>query len=307
MMRKSFVTAAATAIAAASQLPLVGKTAPSVDPSTTARFDSLQQIDAGELSVAYADLGPRNGKPVILLHGWPYDIHSYGEVAIRLVSRGYRVVVPYLRGFGPTRFLSRDTFRNGEQAAFAFDTIALMDALRIDRAIVGGFDWGSRSADIMAALWPDRCAGLVSVSGYLITNLAANSEPLPPKAELGWWYQYYFSTERGRSGYEKYRHDFNKLIWRTASPTWNFADATYEQTALAFDNPDHVDIVIHNYRWRLGLAKGDPKLEPAEEQLQQTPVIRIPAITIASDFVGSYVPPELVVASCTPMSRACGN
>ena len=250
-------------------------------------FDSVKQIDAGVLSVGYAEAGAPDGPPVILLHGWPYDIHSYVDVAPLLGSAGYRVIVPYLRGYGPTRFLSGETVRNGAQAVFAFDTIALMDALKIDKAIVGGFDWGGRAADIMAVLWPERCKALVSVSGYQIINLPATQRPLSPKAELGWWYMYYFCTERGRLGYSANRHDFNKLVWQLASPKWGFDDATYDRTASAFDNPDHVEIVIHNYRWRLGLAKGDPQYDDPAAKLQQTPTISVPTITIGSDFDGA--------------------
>lgn len=282
MVRKSFVAGAAMAIAGATGIRMAQAT-PS---ASSVAFGPLCQINAGELNIGYVDIGPRSGEAVVLLHGWPYDIHSYAEVAPLLASRGYRVVVPYLRGYGTTRFLARDAFHNAEQITFANDVIALMDALKIDRAIVGGFDWGSRTANIVAALWPQRIHGMVSVSGYLITNLAANKKALPPKAELGWWYQYYFATERGRLGYAENRHDFNKLIWQQASPTWKFSDATYERTARAFDNPAHVDIVIQNYRWRLGLAKGDPKWASAEEKLQQNLVITTPTITIASDFDG---------------------
>ena len=246
----------------------------------------LKQIDAGVLNVGYVEAGPATGTPVILLHGWPYDIHSYEEVVPLLAAKGYRVIVPYLRGYGSTRFLSAETFRNAQQAAVALDVIKLMDALGIKQAIVGGFDWGSRTADILAALWPERCKGLVAVSGYLITNVDAQKKPLPPAAELGWWYQYYFATDRGRLGYSQNRHDFDKLIWKLASPTWNFDDATYARSAASFDNPDHVDIVIHNYRWRLGLAKGEPQYDALEQKLAARPPITVPAITIASDFDG---------------------
>ncbi len=256
-------------------------------PGANTSFTSLKQVDAGLLSVGYAEAGPSGGPAVILLHGWPYDIHSYVEVAPLLASAGYRVIVPYLRGYGTTRFLASDTFRNAQQSAVAVDIVALMDALHIERAIVAGFDWGARTGDIIAALWPERCKALVVVSGYLITNLEANMQPLPPQAELGWWYQYYFATERGRAGYERYRHDFNKLIWKSASPKWNFDDATYERTATSFDNPDHVAIVIHNYRWRLGLAKGEPRYDDLERKLFQGPVITVPTITIGSDFDGA--------------------
>jgi pimeloyl-ACP methyl ester carboxylesterase len=249
-------------------------------------FGPLRQIDAGLLNVGYVDTGPAEGPVVVLLHGWPYDIHSYVEVSPGLAEAGYRVIVPYLRGFGTTRFLSDETLRNGEQAVLAVDVIALMDALEIERATVAGFDWGARTADIVAALWPERCTGLVSVSGYLIVNLEANRQPLPPRAELGWWYQYYFSTERGRIGYSKNRREFNKLIWQIASPKWDFDDDTFERTAASFDNPDHVDIVIHNYRWRLGLAEGEPQYRDLEARLFERPRITVPTITIGSDFDG---------------------
>jgi pimeloyl-ACP methyl ester carboxylesterase len=249
-------------------------------------FASVKQVNAGLLNIGYAEAGPADGKPVILMHGWPYDIHSYVDVAPILATQGYRVIVPYLRGYGSTRFLSNGTFRNGQQAAVAVDIIALMDALKIKKAIVGGFDWGSRTADIMAALWPERVKALVAVSGYLITNVKAQALPLPPKAELGWWYQYYFSTERGVVGYTENRNDFNRLIWDIVSPSWHFSDATYARTAAAFANPDHVAIVIHNYRWRLGLAKGEAKYDHLEEQLFAGPAIGVPTITIASDFDG---------------------
>jgi pimeloyl-ACP methyl ester carboxylesterase len=247
----------------------------------------IKQIDAGDLSVGYAEFGPSDGIPVLLLHGWPYDPHSYVDVAPSLAAAGHRVIVPYLRGYGPTRFRSADTVRNAQQAAVARDVIDLMDALHIDRAVIGGFDWGARTAAIVAALWPQRCRALVSVSGYLITNQKANEKPLPPAAELGWWYQYYFSTERGETGYRDNRHDFNKLIWKQASPAWDFDDATYDRTAAAFDNPDHVEIVIHNYRWRLGLAPGERRFDELERKLALRPTISVPTITLASDFDGS--------------------
>jgi pimeloyl-ACP methyl ester carboxylesterase len=253
---------------------------------TNISFAPLKQIDAGLLNVGYAEDGPANGPVVMLLHGWPYDIHSYEEVAPLLAKRGYRVIVPFLRGYGTTRFLSSETLRNGQQSAVAVDMIALMDALEIDKAIVAGFDWGARTAVIMAALWPQRVKALVSVSGYIIVNLAANQKPLPPKAELGWWYQYYFATDRGQRGYATYTRDFNRLIWKIASPLWRFDDATYDRSTAAFDNPDHVAIVIHTYRWRLGLAEGVPRYDEFERTLGQAPVIRVPAVTIASDFDG---------------------
>ena len=247
----------------------------------------LRQIDAGLLNVGYIDIGSAEDRVVVLLHGWPYDIHSYVDVCPVLAAAGYRVIIPYLRGFGTTRFLSDETLRNGEQAALAVDVIALMDALQIERAIVAGFDWGARTADILAALWPERCAGLVSVSGYLIVNLEANQKPLPPKAELAWWYQYYFSTERGRLGYGENRREFNKLIWQIASPKWDFDDVTFARTAASFDNPDHVDIVIHNYRWRLSLADGERHYRDLETRLFERPVITVPTVTIGSDFDGA--------------------
>ncbi len=250
-------------------------------------FDSLRQIDAGLLNVGYAETGPANGPAVVLLHGWPYDIHSYVDVAPLLAARGYRVIIPHLRGFGTTHFLSDDTVRNGEQAVIAVDVIALMDALKIQKAIVGGFDWGSRTAAIMAALWPERVKALIAVSGYLIVNLKANLQPLPPKAELGWWYQYYFATERGVLGYTANTSDFNKLIWQIASPKWKFDNATFDRTAASFNNPDHVKIVIHNYRWRLSMADGEAKYSDLEQKLFAGPPISVPTITIASDFDGA--------------------
>ncbi len=258
-----------------------------VRSSGAAGFDVLRQVDAGVLNVGYAEAGPADGPAIILLHGWPYDIHSYVDVAPLLASAGYRVIVPYLRGYGTTRFLSSDSFRNAQQSAVALDIIALMDALDIKRAILGGFDWGARTVDVIAALWPERCKALVSVSGYLITSLQANLQPLPPQAEWGWWYQYYFATERGKLGYDANRHDFNKLIWKNSSPKWDFDDATFERTAASFNNPDHVSIVIHNYRWRLSLADGDPHYDDLEQKLSAAPVISVPTITIASDFDGA--------------------
>jgi pimeloyl-ACP methyl ester carboxylesterase len=250
----------------------------------------VKQIDAGVLSVGYVEMGPADGPPVILLHGWPYDIHAFDGVAPTLAGRGHRVVVPFLRGYGPTRFLSAETVRNGEPAALAMDALALMDALKIKRAVLGGFDWGARTADIVAALWPERVKGLVSVSGYLIGSQAAGKQPLPPAAELQWWYQFYFATERGRLGYEKNRHDFNKLIWKLASPQWKFDDATFERSAAAFDNPDHVAIVIHNYRWRMGLADGERQYDSIEQKLAAAPTISVPTITMEGDANGAPHP-----------------
>jgi pimeloyl-ACP methyl ester carboxylesterase len=268
-----------------SQVKPVSKIAPS-----TATFSDIKQIDAGPLNVGYVDVGPRNGPVVILLHGWPYDIHSFVDVAPILKAAGYRVIVPYTRGYGSTRFLDANTVRNGEQAVVALDTIALMDALKIDSAILAGFDWGARTGCVIAALWPQRCKALVSVSGYLLSSLEAGKHPLPPKAERDWWYQFYFATERGRAGYEQNRHDFAKLIWQTASPKWIFSDATFDQSAAAFNNPDHVSVVIHNYRWRLGLAAGEPQYEDFEKRLGEAPVISVPTITLEGDANGAPHP-----------------
>ena len=263
---------------------------PKIKPGTNTSFGALKQIDAGVLNVGYAEAGPADGPAVLLLHGWPYDIHSYVDVAPLLASAGYRVIVPYLRGYGTTRFLSSDTFRSGQPSALALDAVALMDALKIEKAILAGYDWGARTADIVAALWPERCKALVSVSGYLIGSQEAGKMPLPPKAELEWWYQYYFATERGRAGYDKYRHDFAKLIWQIASPKWDFDDATFDRSAVAFDNPDHVAIAVHNYRWRLGLAEGEPKYDDLEKRLAAAPVIAVPTITLEGDANGAPHP-----------------
>jgi pimeloyl-ACP methyl ester carboxylesterase len=263
---------------------------PAIKPGTNTSFGPLKQIDAGVLSVGYAEAGPVNGPPVILLHGWPYDIYSFVDVAPLLASAGYRVIVPYVRGYGTTRFLSSETFRNGQPSAVALDTIAFMDALKIKTAILAGFDWGARTANIIGALWPERCKAMVSVSGYLIGSQAAGRVPLPPKAELQWWYQYYFATERGRAGYEKYRHDFAKLIWQLASPKWNFDDATFERSAASFENPDHAQIVIHNYRWRLGIVDGETRYDDLEKRLAEAPVITVPTITMEGDANGASHP-----------------
>jgi pimeloyl-ACP methyl ester carboxylesterase len=261
--------------------------APQIKPGADTSFGPLKQINAGLLNVGYVEAGPADGPAVILLHGWPYDIHSYVDVTPLLASAGYRVIVPYLRGYGTTRFLSSQTFRNGQPSAVAVDIIDLMDALKIEKAVIAGFDWGARTADIIAALWPERCKGIVSVSGYLIGTPESNKKPLPPKAELEWWYQFYFATERGRDGYAEYRHDFAKLIWQTASPKWGFDDATFNRSAASFDNPDHVAIVIHNYRWRLGLAKGESRYDALEKRLAEGPVITVPAITLEGDANGA--------------------
>ena len=262
-----------------------------------ATFGPLHQVEAGLLDVGYAEAGPAGGPAVILLHGWPYDIHSYVEVAPLLAAEGYRVVVPYLRGYGTTRFLSDETTRNGQQAALAVDTIALMDALRIDEATLAGFDWGARTADVVAALWPERCRALVAVSGYLIGSQEAGTRPLPPEAERQWWYQYYLATERGRLGYDRYRRDFAKLIWRTASPQWAFDEATFERSAASFDNPDHVAIAVHNYRWRLGLADGEAQYDDLEARLAQAPVITVPTITLEGDANGAPHPEPAAYAA----------
>jgi pimeloyl-ACP methyl ester carboxylesterase len=292
--RRHFLGAAGMAAAAAqfgmSARAQAAETPSAAKPGTEASFGPLKQIDAGVLNVAYAEAGPVNGPAVILLHGWPYDIYSFVEVAPLLASAGFRVIVPYLRGYGATRFLADATVRNGQPSAVAVDMIALMDALKIDKAVLAGFDWGARTADIIAALWPERCKALVSVSGYLIGGQEAGKMPLPPGAELQWWYQFYFATERGRLGYEKYRHDFSKLIWRLASPKWDFDDATFDRSAAAFDNADHVAIVIHNYRWRLDLAEGEPQFESLEKRLAESPVIATPAITMEGDANGAPHP-----------------
>jgi pimeloyl-ACP methyl ester carboxylesterase len=295
--RRRFLGTAAMTVAAA-QLALTGSAQaeagtakladlPRVKPGIHTSFATLKQVDAGLLNVGYAEAGPPDGPPVVLLHGWPYDIHSFVDVAPLLASAGHRVIVPYLRGYGTTRFLSGETIRNGQQSVVAVDIIALMDALKIEKATIAGFDWGARTADIIAALWPERCKALVSVSGYLIGNQESGKMPLPPKAELQWWYQYYFATERGRAGYEKYRRDFSRLIWQIASPKWDFDDATFDRSAAAFDNPDHVAIVIHNYRWRLGLADGESKYEDLEKRLAEAPVIAVPSITMEGDANGA--------------------
>jgi len=260
---------------------------PNIKPGTNTSFGPLKQIDAGVLNVGYAEAGPANGPAVILLHGWPYDIYSYVDVAPLLASAGYRVIVPYLRGYGTTRFLSPETARSGQPSAVAADIVALMDALKIEKATLAGFDWGARTANIIAALWPERSKAMVSVSGYLIGGQESGKMPLPPKAELQWWYQFYFATERGRAGYDKYRHDFAKLIWQLASPKWDFDDATFDRSAASFDNADHVAIVVHNYRWRLGLAEGDPKYADLDKRLAESPVITVPTITLEGDANGA--------------------
>jgi pimeloyl-ACP methyl ester carboxylesterase len=285
--RRQFSQACAALVATASVGSCSSQPVAAPVSMQNSSFGPLKQVQAGVLHVGYAEAGPADGPVVILLHGWPYDIYAYVDVVPRLASAGFRVIVPFLRGYGTTTFVSGSTARNGQQSAVASDIIALMDALKIDKAVLGGFDWGARTVCAIAALWPERCKALVSVSGYLITNLKANLQPLPPTAELGWWYQYYFATERGVMGYTQNKHDFNKLIWQTASPQWHFDDATYSRSAESFNNPDHVAIVIHNYRWRLSLAPGEPAYDPLEQKLATAPVITVPAITVASDFDGA--------------------
>src|SRR4051812_4343354 len=288
--RRRLVGATALAIAAT----YVGRARGASTPST---FGPMKQIDAGVLNVGYAEAGPANGAPVILLHGWPYDIHAFVDVAPLLAGAGYRVIVPHLRGYGTTRFRSSDAVRNGQPAALAVDVIDLMDALKIRKATLAGFDWGARTVNIVSALWPERVKATVSVSGYLIGNQEAGKAPLPPAAELQWWYQFYFATERGKAGYEKYRNEFARLIWQLASPKWNFDDATFFRSASAFKNPDHVDIVIHNYRWRLGLAKGELQYDELEKRLASSPVISVPTITLEGDANGAPHPDQSAYAN----------
>lgn len=276
--------------ARAQSRPSAAAPAGSAGQGAPASFAALKRIEAGVLEVGFAEAGPADGPPVLLLHGWPYDIHSYVDVAPILAGAGYRVIVPHLRGYGSTRFLSAETPRNGQQAALATDIIALMDALKIGKAVIAGYDWGARTANIVAALWPERCKAMVSVSGYLIGSQELNKAPLPPKAELQWWYQYYFATERGQAGYTKYTHDFARLIWELASPKWAFDDATFARSATALDNPDHVAISIHNYRWRLGLAAGEPQYDELERKLAMFPTIGVPTITIEGDANGAPHP-----------------
>ena len=265
---------------------------PATKPGTHTSFATMKQIDAGLLNVGYAEAGPVDGPAVILLHGWPYDIYSFVDVAPLLASKGYRVIVPYLRGYGTTTFLSSATMRNAQQSAVGLDIIALMDALKIQKAIVGGFDWGTRTADVMAVLWPERCKAIVSVSGYGISSPAVNQTPLPPQAAFAFWYQYYFATPVGKAGYAKYLDDFNKFIWHQASPKCNFDDATYNRTAASFNNPDHVDVVMHDYRWRLGLADGERKYDDLEKRLAELPVVTVPAITLEGDSNGAIHAPS---------------
>jgi pimeloyl-ACP methyl ester carboxylesterase len=297
--RRHFISTAAATVAGAQfagiglaegQPSKAASALPSVKAGTNTSFGPLKTINAGPLSVGYAEAGPSEGPAVLLLHGWPYDIHSFVDVTLALAAAGYRVIVPHLRGYGTTRFLSDATVRNGQPAALAVDITDLMDALKIQKATLAGFDWGARTANIIAALWPERCKGIVSVSGYLIGSQQAGKVPLPPPAEYQWWYQFYFATDRGRDGYDKYRRDFSKLIWRLASPKWNFDEATFDRSAAAFDNPDHVAIVIHNYRWRLGLAEGEAKYDALEKRLAAGPTISVPTITLEGDANGAPRP-----------------
>jgi pimeloyl-ACP methyl ester carboxylesterase len=285
--RRRFLAAAVTAVAGG-RVAITGSlsAAPTGVPSERAPLGTLKQIDAGVLNVGYAELGPRDGRPVVLLHGWPYDIHSFAEVAPMLATAGYRVIVPHLRGHGTTRFRSDGTLRTGQQAAVALDLVALLDALAIERPLLAGYDWGARTANIVAALWPERCRAMVSVNGYLINNRARNRLPLTPKAERAWWYQFYFATERGRAGYAANRREFARVVWATNSPRWGFTDAELDRAVASFDNPDHVAIVIHNYRWRLGLAEGDPRHDALEARLAEGPVVSVPTITLDGDADG---------------------
>ena len=305
--RRRGLLAGGTLLLAAAQFGALGSAAAQTSSSkpmgaqpgagTHTSFASIRQIHAGLLDVGYAEAGPRDGTPVVLLHGWPYDIHSFVDVTPLLASAGYRVIVPYLRGYGSTRFLSNETLRNGQPSALAADIVAFMDALEIREAILAGFDWGARTADIVAALWPQRCKGLVSVSGYLIGSQQGGLAPLPPEAELQWWYQFYFATDRGRAGYAEHTHDFAKLIWKQASPQWQFDDATFARSAAALDNPDHVAITVHNYRWRLGQAAGESRYDAYERQLATAPRIGVPTITMEGDANGAPHPQPAAYAS----------
>jgi pimeloyl-ACP methyl ester carboxylesterase len=249
----------------------------------------LEQIDAGDLSVAYLDSGSRQGAPVVLLHGFPYDVHAYDEVTALLLAAGCRVITPFLRGYGPTRFLSPTTLRSGQQAALAHDLLALMDALAIPQAVLAGYDWGGRAACIVAALWPQRVRGLVSGGGYNVHDIPGSDKPAAPEDEHRYWYQYYFHSERGRAGLAQNRHALGKLLWKLWSPNWRFDDATYDRTAASFDNPDFVEVVIHSYRHRYALVAGDPAVEDTERRLTAQPRISVP--TIAIDGGGDGVRP----------------
>jgi pimeloyl-ACP methyl ester carboxylesterase len=307
--RRRFLSTAAATVAAAQFGTMSAERGASTSSGSDVAhgFGELKQIDAGVLNVGFADVGPATGRVVLLIHGWPYDVYSFVDVAPLLVATGYRVIVPFLRGYGSTRFLSSETPRNGQQAALASDCVAFMDALKIENAVIAGFDWGARTANIVAALWPQRCKAMVSVSGYLIGSREAQRNPLPPQAEHDWWYQYYFATDRGRAGYEKYRHEFAKFIWQLASPKWRFDDATFERSAKAFDNADHVSIVIHNYRWRLGLAEGESKYDDLERQLAAGPIITVPTITLEGDANGAPHPILLRTPRSSPTSTRTGS
>lgn len=292
--RRRVCASMATGLAMTSVVPVDRSSsfaaAPAASSPTTTAFGPVHQANAGDLNVGYVDMGPTHGTAVLLLHGWPYDIHSFAACAPVLAARGYRVIVPYVRGFGTTRFRAAGTARNAQQSVLAVDAIALLDALLIDRAIVAGFDWGARTANIMATLWPQRCRAMVSVSGYLIGDREANQRPLPPSSELAWWYLFYFATERGRAGYAAHRRDFARLIWERASPRWQFDDQTFDRSAAALDNPDHVAVVIHNYRWRIGVADGEPRYEILEHALALHPPITVPTITLEGDANGAPHP-----------------
>ncbi len=296
--RRRFLTLAGTAVAAFQLGSSAGQAQsfksasklPAIRPGAATSLGPIKQVKAGEISIGYAETGPADGPVVILLHGWPYDIHSFADVAPALAASGHRVIIPHLRGYGTTRLLSPTALRSGQPVAVAADIVALMDALSIRTATLAGYDWGARTANIIAALWPERCKAMVSVSGYLIGSQQAGRMPLPPAAELQWWYQFYFATERGREGYDKNRRDFARLIWQTASPKWAFDDATFARSAAAFDNPDHVDIVVHNYRWRLGLAQGEAKYDALEAKLATFPDITVPTITMEGDANGAPHP-----------------
>jgi pimeloyl-ACP methyl ester carboxylesterase len=297
LLRRRLLGAAAMATATLPLAALVASKVQASNAATSASKPQLQpsfanpkQIRAGLLDISYVETGPSDGPPILLLHGWPYDIHSFEDVAPILASKGYRVIIPSLRGYGGTQFVSDEAVRNGQPSALALDFIALMDALKIEKAVLAGFDWGARTANIISVLWPQRVLAMVSVSGYLIGSQEAGKTPLPPKAELAWWYQFYFATERGRLGYDKYRKEFSKLIWQLASPQWKFDDATFARSAASFDNPDHVAVVIHNYRWRLGIADGEPQYAEFERQLAAFPVVTVPTITMEGDANGAPHP-----------------
>jgi pimeloyl-ACP methyl ester carboxylesterase len=294
--RRYLLGAAALGVASVEWgLPLVAR-AQSVGQATAAsagepalpikRLQPIKQVHAGVLDIGYYEAGPADGPVVLLLHGFPYDIHSYIEVAPILAAKGYRVVVPHLRGYGTTRFLDADTPRSGEQAALGADVIALMDALKIPKAVLAGYDWGGRAACVVAALWPERCAGLLSVNSYLIQDIAKAGKPLPAKVERGFWYQFYFTTERGRAGLAANRKDIARVMWPDNSPTWHFDEATFERSAAAFDNPDYVDVVIHSYRHRLGVAEGYPQYAELQRRLAAQPLITVPTVTLDGDSDG---------------------